>query len=75
LHGSGCHPHPRIRVSIHCAIKGATSSINGKVLTRADRLEEQVVEAISKAVVEVRFLGARELVDSPARKENPTRCA
>ena len=64
--------HPRIRVSVYYATKGDTSTINDKVATRAARLKEQIVEAIPKAVAEVRFLGARELVDLAGQEKSYT---
>jgi hypothetical protein len=61
--------HPRIAVRIFCASKGDTEDINAKVVTRADRLTEQVVAAVPKATADVAFLGARELVDLAGREK------
>ncbi len=64
--------HPRITVRIFYASKGDAEQINDKVITRADRLKEQVVAAIPKATAEVGFLGARELVDLAGREKSYT---
>jgi hypothetical protein len=64
--------HPRVRVVFYYVTKGDARQINDKVRAKADRLREQVSDAIPKAETDVHFYGARELVDLAGQEKSYT---
>ena len=63
---------PQVRVVVAYASKGDTSNINAKVETRAERLRQQIEDALPGSVAEVTFYGARELYELSQREPTET---
>jgi hypothetical protein len=56
--------HPKINVYYYYATKGNTSNIHLKVKNKAKKLEEKTKALLSGSNVNVKFFGAREILDS-----------
>ncbi|MDD4051165.1 MAG: AIPR family protein [candidate division Zixibacteria bacterium] len=62
------HKHPHVSVEFVYACKGDTDEINNKVKHRGEILKQEVGKLLTGADINIRFIGAKELVEM-ARKE------
>lgn len=64
--------HPRIRVIFGFATRGSTASIHPKVLRKGSNLSAVFRELLPNSSPEVRYLGARELLETARRQPTYT---
>lgn len=64
--------HPRIRVVFGFTTKGSTPDIHPKVLAKGDTLSDMLRELLPNSDPEVRYFGARELLETARRQRSYT---